>query len=272
MARQWVDITTIDNNTPFTAVRWKSNWNLGDTWFAESSGLTTDYMGWTDGTSQYGWFSAHRMNSNEYSCSFIHSGDSYWNDEGAIYQDHVKDTIRAAEGYYDSTITIDGETYYEIDFTLWSGGTNVPLYAPYATMPWNPGDVYVYAGVPDISVTPTKITFNSQGGNKTVRVSSLSAWTAVTFDTWVNFSPSAGTAGDTDVTITADPYTGTTDRGVNVMFSWTSAAGINATVSVYQKPPSTGVNGLYIGTENVEGLYLGTEEVQAMYIGDVQIF
>lgn len=220
MAQQWVDITTIDNNTPFSAVRWLGILNIGgDAWFSEASGLTTDGMSWTDGTSEYGWFSAHRMNNNQYSCSFIHTGDTYWNEEGTVYRDHVKDADRNESGFYDTTVEIGGETFYEVDFSLWSGATGYQLYAPYSLTPWSPGEVYVLASSPDIVVNPDSLEFSCYGGSSSVTVTAENDWSASTNDAWITLSALSGQSGDTIISVSTSAYSsGRSGTGV-VTFS-----------------------------------------------------
>ena len=103
MAKQLVDITTIDNVTPFTKVRWKSVMTYAgdDTWLAEAPGLNTAGMSWTEGsTAALGYFGGHRMNHNSawgnaYTCSM--NCEQYGIDQSTIaYRVAVKDGSRAA--------------------------------------------------------------------------------------------------------------------------------------------------------------------------------
>lgn len=204
---QWVDITAIDNQTPFMQVRWKGTFaNYGDFWFAETPGLVTDQMDWTDGTSQYGWFSAHRMNQSDYSCSFNHSGDRYWDESGWVYRDHVKDASRAQ--YNDDIVTISGVTYYEVNFERWSGATGQNLYAPYSNMPWAPGDILVFVDDSVISGNKDEIDFSSLSGtDNTFEITAQDDWTASASENWVSLSSYSGTSGTSsvDVSVTANP-------------------------------------------------------------------
>ncbi len=210
---KWVDITTIDNQTPFMQVRWKAQWGTGDCWFSEEPGLVTDDMGWTDGNADYGWFSAHRLNSDMYCCAFdFPEREScptcYWNDNGELFREHTKDTYRNAEGYYDTTVEIDGETYYEVDFSLWQGASGYQLYAPYSQMPWEPGDVYVYVDSGIINGNKDEINFLSVSGtDNTFEITAQDDWTASASENWVSLSSYSGTSGTSsvDVSVTANP-------------------------------------------------------------------
>ena len=58
-----------------------------------------------------------------------------------------------------------------------------------------------------IEATPTAITFSYQGGSSNVTVKSNVPWTAGRSNDWLSVSPTAGTSGETTVTISADTYT-----------------------------------------------------------------
>ena len=210
MAKQWVDITTIDNNTPFMKVRWKSYFSsVGDSWFAESPGIVSDNMGWTDGDKDNGWFSAHRMNAGEYGpiycCSFDfdHTMSGFWDEFGQTYQVSLKDGSR--DQFYDTTVEIGGETYYEVDFSLWQDASGYQLYAPYSVMPWAPGDIYVEVGSPDITLNPTGVTFGYQGGSSAITVTAADDWSCSTPSfPWLSIDVTSGTSGTTVVTVSTN--------------------------------------------------------------------
>lgn len=285
MPKQWVDITTIDNNTPFMKVRWKgSGWKGGngpDCWFAEASGLTTDNKSWSQGTKDFGWYSAHRMNGGNYlgypiySCSFNfdHTASGYWDQSGKVYRDHVKDAKVSGSGMYDTTVVIDGTTYYEIDFSLWSGASGYNLYMPYANPlnKWSAGDIYVEIGGDPVSIDKSSITFKATGGSDTVVVTADDTWTAVVSDNWITTSTLSGGSGDTTVTISAPNYTDTTtDRTGTVVFT---CSGFSATLTVKQnKVVSGGIANVYLGDLSAEAMYVGDLQVEAMYLGDDLIF
>ena len=268
MAQQWVDITTINNQTPFMQVRWKGIFaNNSDCWFAETPGLVTDGMSWTQGTSQYGWFSAHRMNRDSYSCSFNHSGSTFWDESGRVYRDHVKDAPRAS--YNDEYVTISGQTYYQVNFENWSGATGVQLYAPYSNMPWAPGDVYVLVGVSKITGNKNLVTFNATGGtNSTLEITAEDDWTATASDNWFTVSSLSGTSGTTAITITVSSYSGTTDRTGTIEFA---CGGDTFEVTVKQKKVPGQGTGFFLGDVEVVDMYLGDQHIDALYLGDIQI-
>ncbi len=58
-----------------------------------------------------------------------------------------------------------------------------------------------------IEATPTAITFSYQGGSSNVTVKSNVPWVAGRSKDWLSVSPTAGTSGQTTVTISADTYT-----------------------------------------------------------------
>lgn len=228
---QWVDITTIDNQTPFMKVRWKGTpWSSrgnGDCWFSEASGLTTDNMSWTDGNKNYGWFSAHRMNGGNYltypiyccSFNFDHTRGGYWDSETQVYRDSVNNAQVSGSGFYDTTVVIDGETYYEIDFSLWAGASGYQLYAPYQNMPWDLGDVFVYVGSESISGNTNQINFLSVSGTDTTfEITAADDWAATVSDNWVSLSSSSGTSGTSGVDISVTANQSQSDRTATVTF------------------------------------------------------
>ena len=277
----WVDITTIDNNTPFTKVRWKRKFygSQYDSWFAESPGIVSDNMSWQSGGKGNGWFSAHRFNNGwagnyVYCCcfDFDHNASGFWDTSGQNYQVSLKDGAR--DQFYDTTVVIDGETYYEVDFSLWQGASGYQLYAPYQNMPWHQGDIYVEVGDSTyVTVDPDKLTFDATGGTKNTTVGSSSDWTAQ-YDpnNWYHISPSAGTSGDTVVSITADAYTGTTaDRTVDITFE--NLDSDSTSINLKQKKVRTGSFGnVFLGGIDLENMFLGDIELEAMFLGEDQIF
>ena len=274
--KQWVDITTIDNNTPFTKVRWKRQFsNLGDSWFAESPGIVSDSMRWTDGTKDNGWFSAHRMNGGSYGplyccCfDFDHTMSGFWDTSGQTYQISVKDGHR--DQLYDTTVEIGGVTYYEIDFSLWQGASGYQLYAPYSTMPWHQGDIYVEISSDPIVVDKDRLSFKSSGETKDVLVKSDNAWTATTSEAWVSLSTSVGTSGETTLSVTAPEYTSTTeDRTATITIT---DGEFSVTINVKQaKKREGGVSEMYLGTLNMEAAYFGDLDVEAIYLGENEVY
>lgn len=269
MAEQWVDITTIDNVTPFTKVRWKYSMSISrDAWFAEAPGLITDNMGWTQGnTAALGYFGGHRMNSYAYTCSM--NCEQYGIDHTTIdYRVCVKDGLRSL--YYDDTVVINGKTYYEVDFSLWENAAGKSLYMPYAVAPWSPGDIYVLVGAPIISIDKEGVSFKSTGGTKTITVTADDNWTATPSDSWITLSSDSGTSGTSTITVSVPDYQMTTKRSGSVVFS---CSGESVTLTVKQAAVKTGgFGGIMLGALSASGLYLGDKEVSGLYVGDKIVF
>ena len=279
----WVDITLIDNNYRFSKVRWKSTFSSSaDMWFSEAPGLVTDGMNWGDGsTAAWGWYGGHRMNRNSYTCGFDCANTGI--DNGLtpnVYRSHLKDANRNAVGYYDSTIQISGETYYEVDFTLWDNYT--PLYAPYATMPWAPGEVFVWSAEV-VQVEPKLMIFETSGGQKTFDVtidpnSYTQDWYNVitnynpSGDTgWLSISPSSGSGSTTGITVTVQPNLSTSVRSANVNIFIDA---INyATLSVTQRKQSSGgMQNVYLGDDAITEIYLGDTPISGLMLGDDTVY
>lgn len=278
MAKQWVDITQIDNQTPFMKVRWKSNMSFSgdDTWLSEAPGLDTSNMSWGDGsTAALGYFGGHRMNhnaswGNAFTCGF--RCDVWGIDDGLTpneYGVHVKDAPR--DQYYDNVVQINGETYYEVDFSTWDGASGKSLYAPYATMPWYAGDIYVEVGTSTIEIDKDAMRFNSTGGSDTVVVTSEGNWTAVVSDAWITASTLSGASGQTSVSISTPDYQDTTaNRTGTVTFTY-GADSVVLTVTQKKKAvPGQGTGCYFLGVE-ADAMYLGDTRVDALYLGDTQI-
>ena len=133
----WVDLTTIDNNTPIYNIAWLTDQGfstINDTWFAEKSGLTTDsYVdqgsGWSNGKSEaMGWYTYHRMSNNykKYSCTFL---DQYHTGNGST----VEYGVAMTDAFINQlpTGTINGTTYYMLNIVDWQNWK--PLYMPLST-------------------------------------------------------------------------------------------------------------------------------------------
>lgn len=280
MAKQWVDITTINNTTPFMKVRWKWQWygSQYDSWFAEAPGLVTDGKRWNQGNGDWGWYSAHRLNngyggSYVYCCSFDfdRTSTAAWDVRGATYRVSVKDTNRNATGFYDTAVTIDGETYYEIDFSLWRGAEGYQLYAPYSTMPWHQGDIYVYVGTDDLVIDKDNVDFTGEGGNDTINITAETSWSASTSDNWITLSPASGESGVSaiSVAVASNPSSSSTRTGG---FTLTNG---NETLSVsvsQERAMPAGAGGLFLGGNSVSGLYFGGATVEACYLGTQKVY
>lgn len=275
MAKQWVDITTLNNTTPFTKVRWLQNLTISSDMleFSELSGLTVDGMAWHESSGpSWGYASTHRVaNSDDsFTCTFLNeyrsSNDvtvSRWNSTAGTA---VHDVARSE--YYDDVVTIDGKTFYEVDFTTWSGYT--PLYYCYTGTSVSAGQVYVEAEFGPIIVDKDKLSFKSSGETKNVVVLSDSAWTATTSEAWVSLSTSAGTSGETTLSVTAPEYTSTTeDRTATITLT---DGEFSTTINVKQRKYSEGVSDMYLGDLNMEAAYFGDLDVEAIYLGDNEVY
>jgi len=219
MAQQWVDITTIDNSTPFSAVRWLPQFNIDnqgalDIWFSETPGLTTDGMDWGSGDWNYGSFGAHRINNTQYTCAFnsnYKSGDGtdVTDDPGMGYA--VRDADRNVE--YDDTIVIGNETYYEVDFSTWD--SYIPLYYPFTGTPVQAGSIYVLTeSQSPINGNKDTLAFPMSGGtDNSLEITCEKEWTADTQDNWISVAPIVGPSGTTAVTVTVSDNTARTRTG-----------------------------------------------------------
>lgn len=281
MGKVWVDITTIDNNTPFMQVRWKATFSdSSNKWFSEEPGLVTDGKVWSDGnTAAWGWYGGHRMNLNQYTCGFNCAVTGI--DNGLrpdVYRSHCKDVSRNQSGFYDQTITISGETYYEIDFSLWDYATDKSLYAPYSIMPWAPGEVFVYVDTKDIMTSPHSLSFDASGSQLTFTVTAENDWWSRVVDgapssdvSWVSFTPTAGTSGTTVVTATTQPNTTGASRHCDFVAFLLNADWDN--VHIYQKKESSGgLQNVYLGDDAITEIYLGDTPISGLMLGDDTIY
>lgn len=87
---------------------------------------------------------------------------------------------------------------------------------------------------PYLTVNPTSIQFNQDGGSQTVHVSANYAWTAFVSGTDLTVSPSSG-EGDASVTITASPASAANPATSSVTFR---SEGLSASVTVSQEAKS----------------------------------
>lgn len=248
MAQRWVDITTINNNTPFSAVRWLETLNILDDsgWleFSEVSGLTVDGRGWYENAGpSWGYASTHRNNSGVYSytCTFLNEyrteNDVTVDASNSTAGTAVHDVGRSDPNFYDRTVTINGQTYYEVDFSTWQGYT--PLYYPYSGTAVSAGEVYVLVGDADIKVNPEEVTFRTDGGSSSVTVTAKDVWSASTNDAWITISTSSGQSGDTSINVSVPSYSGASARTGIVSFSCNTDV---FELTVTQNPPQIDLN------------------------------
>lgn len=212
MAREnWVDLTTIDNNTPIYNVAWKNGGfsNINDTWFSEASGLNCDTLvdsqdGWREGTTEaYGYWKWHRFSSrySGFTCTFVPEGrvgNGVNLGYGVSLADNVINTLPAK--------VINGETYYELGIVNWQNWK--PLYMPLSTSKiqstYIEGKILVdiASKYSTIDTDVTELSGPYETSSYTVNLSSDYAWTATTIPSWVSLSSTAGTSGDTEITVT----------------------------------------------------------------------
>lgn len=275
---QWVDITTIDNATPFSKVRWKEsltiNSNANNGAFSELSGLTLDpaTFNWKSGTgATQGHYSVHRFSGPQffYCCQFGASEGTRNPYPEDVYRTSVKDKSRAT--YCDSAVTIGDDTFYEVDFSLWANYT--PLYSPYASInnPFTPGEIYVYADISGISLNKDNVSFKSTGGTTTVSVTTADDWSAVVSDNWITASALSGNSGTTVVSITAPTYSDTTSARTGTVTFTCGQDSVVLTVK-QSKASSGGIHNIHLGATDVSGVYMGAKEVQTIYLGSQEVY
>ena len=279
MAVQWVDITTIDNTTPFSKVRWLADLTILDAsgWleFSEVSGLTIDNMSdWYEPSgAQYGYASTHRCNAydNTFTCTFLdayRSGvDVSVDAQSSVLGVAVHDVARSQ--FCDTAVTISGQTFYEVDFSTWQGYT--PLYYPYSGQAVTAGEVYVYAGVSDIRGDKEKVSFKSTGGTNSVTITAEGNWTATASTNWFTASTLSGGSGSTVVTITAPDYQDTTSARTGTITFECNSDTFELTVKQAKMPSGT-FGGLAFGSLELENMYFRGEPLEGLYLGDLEIF
>ena len=277
MAVQWVDITTIDNNTPFSKVRWLQNIDVLDSsgWleFSEVSGLTIDNSEdwWVAAGAQYGYASTHRCNyfDNTFTCTFLNEYRSGVDVSAPnpVMGEAVHDVARSQ--YYDNTVELSGQTFYEVDFSTWRGYT--PLYYPYSGQAVTAGEVFVYAGISDITGDKEKVSFKSTGGTNSVTITAENDWTASASTNWFTVSALSGTSGTTVVTITAPDYQDTTSARTGTIVFTCNSDTFEVTVKQAKMPSGT-FGGLILGSADLENMYFGDNALEGLYLGDLEIF
>lgn len=98
------------------------------------------------------------------------------------------------------------------------------------------GDLLIYpTTVTGWSVTPTSFEVKSASGTVNIRITSLSAWTISSSESWITFSQNSGNSGRTTVIATYEENTGESNRSATI----TVSDGTNTTtVSFLQNKPS----------------------------------
>ena len=230
MAREnWVDLTTIDNNTAIFNIAWLGDSGfstINDTWFSEKSGLTTDnYVdqagGWMNGQSEaMGRYTYHRMSNSykKYSCTFL---DQYYTGYGST----VEYGVAMTDAWINQlpTGTINGNTYYLLNIVDWQNWK--PLYMPLSTSKiqstYVAGKILVdiASKYETISTDVSGLTGPYETSSYTVNLSSDYAWTATTIPSWVSLSTTSGTSGDTAITVTFSKNNTYSQRTATIVFT-----------------------------------------------------
>ena len=98
------------------------------------------------------------------------------------------------------------------------------------------GDVLTfekYAGSETLSVSRPSVKLSADGGSATVTVTSNVAWTAASDASWFEFSPKSGSAGETEVTISAEANAASALSGTLILTSSSGERTATVTVSQY---------------------------------------
>lgn len=116
---------------------------------------------------------------------------------------------------------------------------------------------------------PSSLRFEPNGGTSAFTVTSETGWTCTT-PTNFTLSTTAGTSGDTTITVTAPNYTGAT--AITETVTITDDDGYTANVVLKQKKYSPyGLYNCFLG--DTEGtFYLGGLEVSNMYLGNIEVY
>lgn len=113
------------------------------------------------------------------------------------------------------------------------------------------GDLLIYpTTVTGWSVSPSSIEVERTGGTATIRITSLSAWTISSNESWITFSQNSGDSGRTSVVVTF----GENETGAERTGTITATDGTNtSTVSVVQIVCNPIVCAQHIGNTNNQG-------------------
>lgn len=97
----------------------------------------------------------------------------------------------------------------------------------------------------EISVSETSLSFTAEGESKNVSVTSNFSWETIDKPSWITISPSSGTKGTTNLTVTASKSSSTTSRTGTITFGKSSSA--TTSISVSQAATSSSVS--YSGSD-----------------------
>lgn len=112
----------------------------------------------------------------------------------------------------------------------------------------------------EISASEASLSFTADGGSKSISVTSNFSWETISKPSWITISPSSGSKGTTNLTVTASKSASTTSRAGTISFGKSSSA--TTSISVSQAAASSGgsgsgrtytVNGVSFKMISVEG-------------------
>lgn len=95
----------------------------------------------------------------------------------------------------------------------------------------------------EISVSETSLSFTAEGESKNVSVTSNFSWETIDKPSWITISPSSGTKGTTNLTVTASKSSSTTSRTGTISLGKSSSATTSISVSQAAASSSGGGSG-----------------------------
>ena len=87
--------------------------------------------------------------------------------------------------------------------------------------------------ITSFSITPSKLSIKAEGGEATIAFTAPDVWSVSSTQDWLSFNPSAGTSGETIVTITAQANKSGKERSADVVVE---SAKFRASMTVSQAP------------------------------------
>lgn len=133
------------------------------------------------------------------------------------------------------------------------------------------GDLLIYpTTVTGWSVSPSSFEVKRNPGNVNIRITSLSAWTIASSESWITFSQNSGASGRTTVVATYTENTGDSDRTATI----TVTDGTNtSTISVTQKHNAVLPSNTFLFNYNAKRYSSGVfaKEPGQLYDNDLQL-
>lgn len=133
------------------------------------------------------------------------------------------------------------------------------------------GDLLIWpTSVTGWSVSPATIEMEARGGTENIRITSLSAWTISSSESWITFSQNSGDSGRSTVVATFSTYVGDTDRTATI----TVSDGTNtSTISVTQKHNAVLPSNTFLFNYNAKRYSSGvfTKEPGQLYDYDIRL-